>query len=86
MRHADDGLSVHSQDPVAHLQLPTSVRRAALDDSSYFMGHSWKQAITRWLSTAILKRDVETALIKVSFVVERITFRVVLHEPLFETV
>lgn len=40
MRHADDGLSVYSQDPVAHFQLPTSVCRAALDYASYFMGHS----------------------------------------------
>lgn len=41
--HADDGLSIHSQDPVAHLQLPTPVRGAALDDASYFMGHSWRR-------------------------------------------
>lgn len=67
MRHADDGLSIHSQDAVAHLQLPASVRRAALDNASYFMGHSWKQALTRWLSTAILKRDVKTVLIKLDF-------------------
>lgn len=82
MRHADDGLSIHSQDPVAHLQLPASVCRAALNDASYFMGHSWKQAITRWLSMKILKKDVKTALIKLNFKVERITFRIVLQpEP-----
>lgn len=82
MRHADDGLSVHSQDPVAHLQLPTPVRGAALDDASYFMGHSWRQAITRWLSTAILKKDVKTALMKLNFEVERVTCGIILHhEP-----
>ncbi len=82
MRHADDGLSVHGQDPVAHLQLPTSVRRAALDDTSYFMGHSWKQPITRRSSTAIFKNDVKTALMKPNLDVEGITFRAVFqHEP-----
>lgn len=82
MWHADDGLSVHSQDAVAHLQLPASVRRAALNDTSYFVGHSWKQAITRCLSTVIMKKDVKTALIKLHFEVKRITFRIVLlHEP-----
>lgn len=69
MRHADDGLSVHSQDPVAHLQLPTSVCRAALDYTSYFMGHSWKQTITMWLSTSILKKDAKIAQITIYIVV-----------------
>ena len=41
MRHADDGLSVHCQNPVSYLQLPTAVCRAALDYTSYLMGHSW---------------------------------------------
>lgn len=38
--HADDGLAVHRQDPVSHLQLPAAVSRAALDDAANFMGHS----------------------------------------------
>lgn len=41
--HADDGLSIHSQDPITHLQLPTAVSWAALDYAANFMGNSWKQ-------------------------------------------
>lgn len=58
--HTDDGLSIHSQDPVAHLQLPTAVCRAALDYTSDFVRHSWKRAIIRWLSTPFLKTGVLT--------------------------
>lgn len=43
MRHADDGLAVHRQDPVAHFEFATSVCGAAFDYSSNFMGHSWKK-------------------------------------------
>lgn len=57
VRHADDGLSIHSQDPVAHLQLPTSIRRTALNDASNFMGHGWKQVITR-MSKVILVNGI----------------------------
>lgn len=39
--HADNGLAVHRQYPVSHLQLPTAVCRAALDDTPNFVGHSW---------------------------------------------
>ena len=43
VRHVDDGLAVHRQDPVSHLQLPAAVRRAALDDAANFMWHScWR--------------------------------------------
>lgn len=38
--HVDDGLTVHRQDPVAHLQLPAAVGRAALDDAADLVGHS----------------------------------------------
>lgn len=40
VRHVDDGLAVHRQDPVSHLQLPAAVGRAALDDAANFMWHS----------------------------------------------
>ena len=43
VRHVDNGLTVHSQYPVSHLQLPAAVGRAALDDAANFMGHScWR--------------------------------------------
>lgn len=34
-----DGAAVHGQYSVPHLQLPTAVRRAALNDASYFVRH-----------------------------------------------
>ena len=34
-----DGAGIDRQDAVAHLQLPAAVRRAALDDAAYFVGH-----------------------------------------------
>lgn len=40
VRHADDGLAVHRQDPVPHLQLPAAVGWAALDDAADFVRHS----------------------------------------------
>lgn len=61
VRHADDGLSIDSQDPVAHLQLPAPVCRAALDDASNFMGHSWRHTVIRRMSAGIWKKDVKTA-------------------------
>jgi len=39
VRHVDDGLAVHGQDAVAHLQLPAAVGRASLDDAPDFMRH-----------------------------------------------
>lgn len=40
MRHVDDGLAVHCQDPVSHFQLCTAICRTPIDDASDFMGHS----------------------------------------------
>lgn len=43
VRHVDDGLTVHCQYPVSHLQLPAAVGWAALNDAANFMGHScWR--------------------------------------------
>lgn len=39
VRHANDGLAVHRQDAVSHLQPPAAVGRAALDDAADFMRH-----------------------------------------------
>lgn len=41
MGHVDDGLAVHRQDAVTHLQFATAVRRAAVDDTPNLMGHAW---------------------------------------------
>lgn len=43
VRHADDGLAVHRQDPVAHLQLAAAVGRAALDDAADLVGHGCRE-------------------------------------------
>lgn len=34
-----DGAAINGQDAVAHLKLPTAVRRTAFDDATYFVGH-----------------------------------------------
>lgn len=47
VRHVDDGLVVHRQYPVSHLQLPAAVCRAALDDAANFVGHSCWSIHTR---------------------------------------
>lgn len=46
MGHVDDGLSIYGQDPVTHLQPPTSIRGASLNDAADFMGHSLRWTIT----------------------------------------
>lgn len=40
VRHVDDGLAVHCQDPVSHFQFCTTICGTPIDDASDFMGHS----------------------------------------------
>lgn len=40
VRLIGDRTAVNSQYPVPHFKLPAAVCRAALDDASYFVGHS----------------------------------------------
>lgn len=75
VRHADDGLAVHRQDPVPHLQLPAAVGWAALDDAADFVRHSCgrkRDAVSggrllrsaRWLTDCLWFRSAPSAYIR----------------------